>query len=227
MSKLKYDPQEIQKLINQNKTHKEIEDILGIGATVLCKYKKRGLVIDNRTQSDFSKRYYQDNPEARKIRSEASKKAHRDHPEKFKHSEETKVKISQIRKNHLAAHPDQIPYVLNHKSKGASYPETYFKECLKISNYIAEYRVGLYSLDFADLSNMVDFEVDGCQHRLDPRIVEHDTKRNNNLIALGWKVIRLNWSEFKKLKDLEKFEIVNSIKEQRIINSPCLTYFGF
>lgn len=74
---------------------------------------------------------------------------------------------------------------------------------------------------------MVDFEVDGCQHRLDPRIVKHDIKRNNNLIELGWRVIRLNWSEFKKLKDLEKFEIVNSIKEQRIIDSPCLTYFGF
>jgi very-short-patch-repair endonuclease len=226
MSKLKYNPEAIQKLINENKTYKEIEAILGIGADVMCKYKRRKLVYDPRTPSDFSKRYYQDHPEARLVRSEASKKAHLANPQNYKHSDETKAKISKARKKHLAAHPEQIPYVLNHKSKGASYPEVYFKECLKVSNYVSEYRVGLYSLDFADINKMIDFEVDGCQHRLDPRIIEHDIKRNQELIKQGWKIIRLNWSEFKKLNDLEKISIINSIKTIEKINSICLTYFG-
>lgn len=50
------------------------------------------------------------------------------------HSEETKNKISIIRKKFLTENPDMIPYKLNHKSKGESYPEKYFREWLEKEN---------------------------------------------------------------------------------------------
>ena len=39
-----------------------------------------------------------------------------------KHTEETKRKISEIRKKYLFENPDKVPYLLNHYSKGESYP---------------------------------------------------------------------------------------------------------
>ena len=204
---LLYNIEDIQKLLDGGCTWREVSDKLGISMGSMAKYKKRNL-IKTRNKSEAIILSLKNRP-----------------PQK--HTQEAKDKISLARKKFLTENPDKIPYLLNHKSKGASYPEMYFKECLKISNYVPEYRVGLYSLDFADIVNKIDFEVDGCQHRVDPRIVEHDIKRNINLVNLRWKIIRLNWSEFKKLKDLEKFDIVNSIKEQRIIKSNCLSYFGF
>ena len=44
------------------------------------------------------------------------------------HSNETKEKISISRKKYLSEHPDQVPYLLNHYSKGESYPEKYFEK---------------------------------------------------------------------------------------------------
>lgn len=47
-----------------------------------------------------------------------------------KHSEETKRKISEIRKKFLLEHPDKVPYKLNHSSK-QSYPEKFFENFFK------------------------------------------------------------------------------------------------
>ena len=47
-----------------------------------------------------------------------------------KHTEETKNKLSEIRKKYLLENPDKVPYLLNHSSK-ESYPEKYFTEVFK------------------------------------------------------------------------------------------------
>lgn len=126
------------------------------------------------------------------------------------HSAESKRKISSSRKKFLADNPDMVPYKLNHKHKKISFPEQYFKECFgDVFHY--QYRVGLYELDFADVENKIDIEIDGDQHFLDKKIQEHDKKRNLALTNLGWNVIRIKWSEFVKLTREEKELLVNSL----------------
>ena len=49
-------------------------------------------------------------------------------------SEETKRKISETMKTFCAEHPDRVPYVLNHHSRGDSFPEMFFKNVLENAN---------------------------------------------------------------------------------------------
>lgn len=128
------------------------------------------------------------------------------------HTEESKIKISNSRKKYLSAHPEEVPYVLNHSSK-VSFPEWYFMNILneREIQFQYNYPVGRYRLDFANPSTKRYVEIDGEQHYLDKRIVEHDLERNNVLKELGWCCIRIRWSSYKKLKLEEKNEIINQI----------------
>lgn len=76
-------------------------------------------------------------------------------------------------------------------------------------------------MDFAFEEDKIDIEIDGDQHFLDDRIVEHDIKRNTILSELGWTIYRIKWSEFKKLDFLSKQLIVNSILDKTFIISNC------
>lgn len=124
-------------------------------------------------------------------------------------SEETKQKISKSRIKYLRENPHMVPYRLNHYSNGRSYPEEYWKEILDSNNisYVEQYKVGPYQLDFAiiDSSQKIDLEIDGEQHHLDERIVASDLRRNKYLQELGWKIIRIRWSDYKKLTDKKTF----------------------
>lgn len=115
------------------------------------------------------------------------------------HSEETKQKISKSMKVYLLKNPDKVPYLLNHSSKGISYPERYFKFILSSNKiyYDFQYQEGLYSLDFK--INNIDLEIDGDQHYLDKKIIKHDIIRNKVLTDKGYKIIRIKWSDYKKL----------------------------
>lgn len=119
----------------------------------------------------------------------------------LKHKPETKIKLSIARIKYLNENPDKVPYKLNHYSKKRSYPEEYWKSILDANNisYEEQHQVGLYSLDFAIIHSKVDLEIDGDQHYLDKRIVESDKRRNAKLTDLGWKVVRIKWSDYKKL----------------------------
>ena len=120
-----------------------------------------------------------------------------------KHSQEVKDKISRARRKYLAENPDMIPYKLNHYSKGPSYPERYWKKIFdKVGlNYVEQYQIHTYQLDFALVEEKIDIEIDGDQHYLDERIIESDKRRNQYLENLGWTVIRIKWSDYKKLVD--------------------------
>lgn len=129
-------------------------------------------------------------------------------------STEQKQKISIARKSYLNEHPDKVPYVLNHHSKGDSYPEKYFKEVF--DNEKIEYKQNYYQngyfLDFAWPDRKLYLEIDGEQHYVDERIVEHDKIRNEKLKNDGWVCIeRIRWSEYKKLSETEKKVFIQNI----------------
>lgn len=130
------------------------------------------------------------------------------------HTEETKKKISEARIKFLHENPDMVPYKLNHYTKGRSYAEEYWKVILDSNNLVYEeqYQIGPYQLDFAFPNLKIDLEIDGDQHHLDKRVVESDKRRNIYLENLGWTIVRVKWSEYKKLT--EKKEYVSIILEQ-------------
>lgn len=131
-------------------------------------------------------------------------------------TEEHREKISKSMKQYLENNPSEVPYLKNHNSK-ISYPEQYFLECFRdFSNIKFQHSVHRYRLDFANVKEKIYFEVDGEQHYVDRRIVEHDVKRNGILEKLGWTGIRVRWSHFIKLNDNQrKAEIERIIKELR------------
>jgi very-short-patch-repair endonuclease len=100
-----------------------------------------------------------------------------------------------------------VPYRLNHYSKGRSYAEEYWKVILDSNNLVYEeqYKISKYQLDFSFPTLKIDLEIDGDQHYLDKRIIESDKRRNIYLEKLGWTVIRIRWSEYKKLIDKKQF----------------------
>lgn len=129
-------------------------------------------------------------------------------------SEEEKLNLSIKRREYLKEHPDKIPYLLNHSSK-ESYPEKYFYNVFssdeRFIGFEREYRVNLYSLDFAYPDIKLDIEIDGEQHYVDKNIVKHDIERTNTLLELGWRVLRIRWSEFRRLNEKEKHQYIDSI----------------
>lgn len=135
------------------------------------------------------------------IMSDETRKKLSDKAKKQKHSQETKIKISKARIKYLAENPEMVPYKLNHYSKGPSYPERYWKKIFDSVGlkYTEQYQIHTYQLDFALVEEKIDIEIDGEQHYLDERIVESDKRRNEYLKSLGWKIIRIRWSEYKKL----------------------------
>lgn len=130
------------------------------------------------------------------------------------HTEETKKKLSEIRKRYLMDNPDKVPYKLNHSSK-ESFPEKYFSEVFQKENIRVEkyYQVGLYELDFCIPEKKIDIEIDGNQHYDDNKIVESDRRRTAYLEADGWDVIRIRWSDYNKLSHDEKSEFVKNLKK--------------
>lgn len=109
-----------------------------------------------------------------------------------KHTEETKRKISKARTEYLIKNPDKVPYILNHHSRGESFPEKYFREWMDKEQiqYIQEYKFELYSFDFLVKDN-IDLEIDGDQHILDERYKEHDKKRDECSTNAGYIVKRI------------------------------------
>lgn len=132
------------------------------------------------------------------------------------HTDETKKRISDIRKEFIRLNPDKTPYRMNHKSKGQSHPEKYWQTVLENHGQVfsVEHRLGMYSLDFAFPELKVDLEIDGRQHFDDPKVVTHDKARNENLIQFGWRVVRVVWYKYIKMSRPDKEVFVQTILNQ-------------
>lgn len=56
-----------------------------------------------------------------------------------------------------------------------------------------------------------DFEINGEQHYVDPKIVESDKRRRSFLEKEGWDIYILRWSEFKRLSEKDRQEEINKV----------------
>lgn len=171
---------------------KKIAKEVGVSEHTIWKLRDKGILTFNRTRTEML--------------SLSGKKR--------THSEETRNKISKSRKKFLTENPDMIPYKINHKSKGESYPEKYFREWLEKENisFEQEYQFKLYSFDFL-IDGRIDLEIDGNQHILDEKIKDHDKKRDKITTDNGYLVKRILWSEYKKLSEIEQVEFLQSLKQ--------------
>lgn len=113
-------------------------------------------------------------------------------------SDSHKKKLSENKKEYLMKNPDKVPYKLNHSSK-ISYPERYFLSVLKGFDFQYKVPGTLYEIDFANPAKKIAIEIDGEQHYVDQRIVDHDIERDKVLKEIGWKTIRVRWSHYKSL----------------------------
>ena len=123
---------------------------------------------------------------------EANKLGRELYRENFKHSDETKAKLREIRLNYMRNNPDKTAW----RQKNMSYPEKYFKGLLENLGYdtkfkiVREYCIFPYFIDFAFIDIKLAIEIDGSQHN-NPDIKKRDIRKDNKLLSEGWKVIRL------------------------------------
>lgn len=128
-------------------------------------------------------------------------------------SDEEKKRRSEEKIKYYQEHPDRIPYKLYHSSR-ISYPEQYFKDIFEHENIPLKYhlQVGLYELDFYNEEYKVYVEIDGDTHK-HKKVQEIDKRKDDYLKSLGWKGIRICWSEYQKLSREEKELEINKIRE--------------
>lgn len=164
---------------------------------------------------------------------EASKIAHQKYKDKFKHTEETKKKLSLKQKEYIKTHIEEFSERLKRK---ISYPEQIFINFLKKYGYDEkflierEYSIYPYFIDFAFVDIKLAIEIDGSQHLRADRI-ESDKKKDKLLIDNGWKVLRFsenivktNWvlidekiQEFVENKEIA-YEKIGIIKTPKKLN---------
>lgn len=143
------------------------------------------------------------------------------------HSKESKEKMSKSRIKFLTENPEKAMYMQNKFANVPSFPERYFSGLLKESKFIYKFRLFTYELDFANLDDSINLEIDGSQHKQTEAAIKHDLKRNQKLIDNGWKVIRVYWPEFQKLNKLQKDEVINSIKTLNPFECSAVSLFGW
>jgi very-short-patch-repair endonuclease len=152
--------------------------------------------------------------------SESNKLAHKKYPDSFKHTEESKKKLREIRLNFMKNNPEKTAWRLSN----VSYPEKLCVEYIekngldKKYSIVREYSVFPYFVDFAFINEMVAVEIDGSQHLLPDR-KENDDKKDNLLNDLGWLVIRISENQIKTNIENVFNEIVSILKNKPKINN--------
>lgn len=116
-------------------------------------------------------------------------------------SEETKKKISaSMKKAHAEGRAHNIGEC--RWNNEPSYPEKWFIKVLKNEfgfekdkDYKTEYFFHKQFLDFAWPERKLCIEVDGQQHERFPERKLNDAKKDKNLKAENWKLLRIKWSD--------------------------------
>ena len=70
-----------------------------------------------------------------------------------------------------------------------------------IGGWKANYRVGGYRVDVGFPAQKVAIEVDGFAFHSDPDAFQIDRRRQNDLVLLGWQVLRFTWLDLTAYPD--------------------------
>jgi very-short-patch-repair endonuclease len=80
-----------------------------------------------------------------------------------------------------------------------SYPETFFMKIIENEfndkNYIREYSVVRYAVDFAWVDRKLAVEIDGDQHQRFQEYKDRDAKKDELLQSQGWEILRIVWKD--------------------------------
>lgn len=120
-----------------------------------------------------------------------------------KHTEETKKKLSEIRKKQIK---ESGGIWWNSRSKcKRSYAEEWTKKVLenelKDNTFVEEFHIGKWFLDFAWPNKKIGLEIDGSQHEW-PERKKNDEEKDSFCLSQGWKILRLKWKDIcKNTKD--------------------------
>lgn len=136
-----------------------------------------------------------------------------------KHSEESKKKLSKIRKKQIK---ENGGIWWNSRSKcKRSYAEEWTKKILenevKDNTFVEEFHIGRWFLDFAWPHKKIYIEIDGSQHEW-PERKQNDIIKDKYCCDLGWKCLRLKWKDVcnntqEAIKIIKNFVLTSEIIE--------------
>lgn len=159
---------------NPNKKNRSGSNNPMFGKKSANQYSK-GAIMSDETKAKISSRLKQQKPslEKKKKTSESMKKAH---------AEGRAWNIGMSR--------------WNNKN---SYPEDFFTKVIENEfqdkNYINEFPLSIYSLDFAWPEKKKAIEIDGEQHQRFQEYRERDERKNLYAKEHGWEILRISWKE--------------------------------
>jgi len=152
--------------------------------------------------------------------SESNKLSREKYPNVYKHSEETKKKLRNIRLEFMKNNPNKTSWRLSN----ISYPEKLFINYVETNgldkkySIVREYSVFPYFIDFAFVNQMVAIEIDGSQHLL-PERKKNDVKKDKLLNDSGWFVIRVSEKEIKTNIESVFSKITSILNEKPKVNN--------
>ncbi|MNV48894.1 hypothetical protein D3C71_1408210 [compost metagenome] len=89
-------------------------------------------------------------------------------------------------------------WINSRKDKKPSYPEQFFIKAIENefndTDYVREFQIERYFIDFAWVEKKIAIEIDGKQHEFKER-KESDLRKDSVLINNGWKVLRIKWTD--------------------------------
>jgi very-short-patch-repair endonuclease len=118
-----------------------------------------------------------------------------------KHSDETRKKISE---SQSLAHKEGRAWNIGQSrwNNKPSYPEQYFMQVIENEfddkQYVREFSLGRFALDFAWVHKKKCIEIDGKQHDELPDVRERDLRKNEFIKSSGWEVLRIKWKDLFK-----------------------------
>jgi len=148
-------------------------------------------------------------------------------PESYKLTDETKQKISQIRKKYIADHPEKIPYF--NKPPRDSWPEKIFENALQrhnITDWVKHYRIFKYEYDFAFPLLKIDVEIDGSMHKEDKDKIRDDWSKSQQWTVIRFKAKHVLRDVESCISLLKKYLESNSLDIQSQINTSFLATKG-
>ena len=140
-----------------------------------------------------------------------------------KHSEETKKRLSEIRKNYLRENPDKHVWKRNDKFKSG--PCEHLKEVLKERNieFVEEFTPlidRMFSIDIAIPDKKIAIEVNGQQHYNGSELAPYYQERHDLIEAEGWTIHEIHYSK------VYSIHFRNARKRHRISRSFSWKYFN-